>query len=476
MPIPYVQSVAHYNQLANSNKYLVLNFTASWCGPCRFIAPMVDSVYPSLSSIEVARVDLDSQKELASQFSITSIPTFVFLENKIEVNRINGASNSIVSDLQSFNNKAKRNGNSRKSVAANNTANTNITANSNVNAKSKVNVNQPKTPLFFLQMEHVSELIKRIPPVTRFFTLTTLFICLLNGFKMIDLSYLLCDFEVFYYYFYNCTKIYKLGTLSQFLQSLLYLLGQSYRFLTAFFVPHGLITGEAILAIMDVYFFYTFANHLESSQGKFKRNFPDCLWFTLITGTMIVILSFVYNLYEPQHHSFHHEMMLSCVTYLWSRSSKNSIINFLGLVPIKGYYLPVFNLGLKLIVLGYGSLVDSLIGILGGYFYQCISSNTLPFYNLFPDSYNQAPRSNSGNRVGLNWPNDPTHIEDSIFDKGYLKAPLWLYKRLNYPINNSKRYTAFTPSATQNNIDRSESTATSSGYEGFHGKGYRLGG
>lgn len=479
MTVPNVQSVHHYNQLVSGNKYLVLNFTASWCGPCKAIKPLVDQTYDKLTHMELARVDLDTQPELASQFKVSSIPTFVFLENKVEVDRVTGASNGIRDSLEKFNGKAKRGGGKRSttSSAAGTTGRGSGTtvggANGGNRNTSGTATGQVKLPLFFMQMDHAASSIKNIPPVTRFFTVTTLFICLLNGFKLIDLSVLMCDFDVFYGGFYNCVALYKLGV-AQFVQAVLVLLLQSYRFLSAFLVPHGVITGEAISAIMDIYFFYTFANHLESSQGKFKRNFPDCLWFTLITGTMIVGLSFCYFLYDPLHHSYHHEMMLSCVTYLWSRSSKNSVINFLGVVPIKGYYLPFFNLGLKLIVQGYDSLVDSLFGIIGGYLYQCIASHTWPIYNLFPDSYGQVARSNSGNRVGMNWPNDPNYIDDSIFDKGYLKAPIWLYKQLNYPINNSKRHTAFTKVA-QNNV-RDEGSTT--GYEtpGFQGKGYRLGG
>ena len=99
---------------------------------------------------------------------------------------------------------------------------------------------------------------------------------------------------------------------------------QCYRFLTTFLTPSGMFTDSPYLALLDIYGFYTFACDLESSLGKFKGNFPDCLWFTLITGTMIVISTFTFELFYPAHHSFHHLMMLSCVTYLWSRYLKNA--------------------------------------------------------------------------------------------------------------------------------------------------------
>lgn len=305
---------------------------------------------------------------------------------------------------------------------------------------------------------NLADSIRNIPPVTRFFTISTVMVCFAHSLRLIDLHDLFCTVPSFLDCYYQVKHtlalepgIFKTAT------SYLWLIFQCHRFITCFLVPWGLVAGQPIQAIMDIYFFYTFANHLESTGGKFGRNFPDCLWFTLLTGTIILLLTFMYDFFiDSLHIPIHHQMMLSCVTYIWSRSLKNSIINFMGIVPIQAYYLPLFNLFIKLVVNSYSSFIDLLIGIAGGYLYQCIQSDTLPIYNLIPGTYAAASRSHgitsvsNGRKVGFSsfQYNNNEHvqalgsIQDSIFDLGYLKAPVWLYKILNYPQGTSKGSTA----------------------------------
>lgn len=357
----------------------------------------------------------------------------------------------------------------------------------------------------------LADSIRNIPPVTRFFTITTVIVCFANSLKIIQPHQLICYLPLFIDTFNDTSKVISNSNMMGIFGAVVELLAQSYRFFTCFLLPQGLLTDQPFHAILDIYFFYTFANHLESHTGKFHRNFPDCLWFTLVTGTIVVLLSLLYNaIIDINHFPVHHQMILSCVTYIWSRSLKNSLINFLGLVPIKAYYLPLFNLFFKLLISGYSSFLDSAIGIFSGYLYQCFQSDTLPIYNLFPGSYAKYLTSNkdaNGRRVGQLNNNFASldqsittagidFIEDSIFDKGYLKAPIWLYNLLNYPTNNSKRTTAFypRPDAASNvsprshlNVNENTSTdnlgsGTSTGYswfgqgnEAFKGKGYRLG-
>lgn len=334
----------------------------------------------------------------------------------------------------------------------------------------------------------LADSIRNIPPVTRFFTTTTVVVCLANSLRIIQPHQLMCSTSIVIDRLSYVQFVIQHGKWFQIILSVGWVLLQSYRFFTCFLLPVGIIFDQPFQAILDIYFFYTFANHVESVNGKFKGNFPDCLWFTLTAGTIIVILTLIYGLIDSTHFSFHHQMMLSCITYIWSRSLKNSIINFLGLLPIKAYYLPLFNVFFKLILNGYSSFMDLVFGILGGYLYQCIQSNTLPIYNLFPSAYNQGTRNRAqGRRVGTsgsafnvsdaNSANDL--ISDSIFDKGYLKAPLWLYRLLNYPYTNSKRTTAFTP-PTSNVVSPSPEENSNPGSwfgysSAFQGRGRRLG-
>lgn len=364
--------------------------------------------------------------------------------------------------------------------------------------------------------------IRNIPPVTRFFTISTVVICIITSLNIIQPSALVCDLKLLLEKVDFVNNTFKQGSISQRVYAIGYLIFQCHRFFSAFLLPLGILMAKPFEAILDIYFFYTFANHLESREGKFRGNFPDCLWFTLVTGTIIVLLTLSYQFfYDSSHFFVHHQMMLSCVTYLWSRSLKNSIINFLGLVPIKAYYLPLFNLFFKLIVNGYPSFMDTLVGIWGGYLYQCIQSDTLPIYNLFPGAYARylsGETNPGGRRVGTLFPggefrsnntdnatlgdHSPSFddfIGDSIFDKGHLKAPVWLYGVLSYPINSSMRTTAFyprpqagrastinisssTPINTNGPAASNESSGSSTGsswFSGgnpaFKGKGRRLG-
>lgn len=90
--IKYIKSKAEWNAILEKNKFVLANFTASWCGPCKAIKPFIDTLYKKkeYSKIEFVRIDVDDCKDIASDYSITSIPTIVILELKKEVSRING--------------------------------------------------------------------------------------------------------------------------------------------------------------------------------------------------------------------------------------------------------------------------------------------------------------------------------------------------------------------------------------------------
>jgi len=68
-------------QVLNSEKPVLLDFWASWCGPCRMLSPIVDKIADENSSVNVGKVNVDEQPELARQFGVMSIPTLIVFKN-----------------------------------------------------------------------------------------------------------------------------------------------------------------------------------------------------------------------------------------------------------------------------------------------------------------------------------------------------------------------------------------------------------
>ncbi|EDK43226.1 conserved hypothetical protein [Lodderomyces elongisporus NRRL YB-4239] len=122
MPIEFTKSSQDFESYLKSNKVLVANFTAAWCGPCQQIKPVVDKAYDTFSNVEIVRVDLDRQEELARKYSVSSIPTFIFFEDGTEKTRVSGANvQQLLTNLDTFNAKASgatRKGNGKAAAAS----------------------------------------------------------------------------------------------------------------------------------------------------------------------------------------------------------------------------------------------------------------------------------------------------------------------------------------------------------------------
>ena len=69
----------------------LIDFWASWCGPCRMLSPIVDEVAAERSDIKVGKVNVDEQPDLAAQFGVMSIPTLLVFKNGKLVNQTVGA-------------------------------------------------------------------------------------------------------------------------------------------------------------------------------------------------------------------------------------------------------------------------------------------------------------------------------------------------------------------------------------------------
>lgn len=79
------------SEVVNSSKPVLLDFWASWCGPCRMVSPLIDEIAGEVDTVKVGKINVDEQPELAEQFGIMSIPTLVVMKDGKVVNKHTGA-------------------------------------------------------------------------------------------------------------------------------------------------------------------------------------------------------------------------------------------------------------------------------------------------------------------------------------------------------------------------------------------------
>lgn len=91
MSVKNVTNSNFENEVINSDKKVLVDFYASWCGPCRMVSPIVDEIAEERTDVKVVKINVDDEPELASRFGVMSIPTLVVINGGKEVSRLMGA-------------------------------------------------------------------------------------------------------------------------------------------------------------------------------------------------------------------------------------------------------------------------------------------------------------------------------------------------------------------------------------------------
>lgn len=84
-------TLSNFDEVRNSEKTVLLDFYAVWCGPCQMVSPLVDSIAEENPQYLVGKINVDEEQQLAQMFDVESIPTLIVMKNGKVVHRAVGS-------------------------------------------------------------------------------------------------------------------------------------------------------------------------------------------------------------------------------------------------------------------------------------------------------------------------------------------------------------------------------------------------
>ena len=87
-----------------SDKVVLVDFFATWCGPCKMLAPVLEKISKTTTDFDIAKIDIDDNQELAYEYGVEVVPTLIVFKNGEIVGRMEGYldENSIISEMSKY--------------------------------------------------------------------------------------------------------------------------------------------------------------------------------------------------------------------------------------------------------------------------------------------------------------------------------------------------------------------------------------
>ena len=99
MSILHINSIDQFTALLNNEQVVIVDFFATWCGPCRMIAPYFEECATKHPNIKFVKIDVDQADQICAKYKIRSMPTFILIKNGNEVQRFSGASKEMIDKM-----------------------------------------------------------------------------------------------------------------------------------------------------------------------------------------------------------------------------------------------------------------------------------------------------------------------------------------------------------------------------------------